>query len=81
MRTLLKLYLIGVGFNLIVILYNYIREYQDYRIIEINLKGVILYLLLSWFIYPIILIKTCTKYNFNITSIINFHKTTQIFAF
>jgi len=58
MRTLLKLYLIGVGFNLIVILYNYIREYQDYRIIEINLKGVILYLLLSWLIYPIILIKT-----------------------
>ena len=55
MGLLIKIYLVGFIFNLLVIVYHIVR---DYKMISINLKGVALFLILSWLIYPIIFIRS-----------------------
>ena len=55
MSLLIKIYLAGIIFNLLVIAYHII---SDYKMISINLKGVVLFLISSWLIYPIIFIKS-----------------------
>lgn len=55
MGLLIKIYLAGFIFNLLVIIYHIV---SDYKMISINLKGVALFLISSWLIYPIIFIKS-----------------------
>ena len=54
MSLLIKIYLAGIILNLIVIAYHII---SDYKLVSINLKGVVLFLISSWLIYPIIFIQ------------------------
>ena len=54
MSLLIKIYLAGIILNLIVIAYHII---SDYKSVSVNLKGVVLFLISSWLIYPIIFIQ------------------------
>lgn len=54
LNLIIKIYLAGIILNLLIIAYHLI---SDYKMISINLKGIISFLLLSWIIYPILFIK------------------------
>lgn len=54
MNLLLKIYLIGVVFNLLLLLFEYIRGYKQ---INVNVKGIITFIILSWLIYLLLFLE------------------------
>ena len=54
MNLILKLYLIGILFNLVVFAYQY---YRGRGMIEVHIKGVIGFILASWLVYTLVLMQ------------------------
>ena len=55
MNLLLKIYLAGIIFNLIVIVYNLVK---GYGVIYLNKKDAVLFLISSWLVYLLLFINT-----------------------
>ncbi len=51
---MLKIYLSGVLFNLIIVCFYY---YKDRKALRINIKSLIGFILGSWLVYPLILMQ------------------------
>ncbi|MBM7555282.1 hypothetical protein [Halanaerobacter jeridensis] len=55
MNVIVLIYLVGVIFNL---LFALVYWYQQRRVLEINYLGALFFILLSWLIYPLILLRS-----------------------
>lgn len=55
MNLIVLIYLIGIIFNL---LFTLVYWYRQRRVLEVNYLGALLFILLSWLVYPLILLRT-----------------------